>query len=79
MLGPGRYEPEITEGITRVEDLPEPMVVRKKNRGTQNRGTPYSIQSRNEQDAPVIIFMPRLAGPNQHASTAEDQALGALD
>lgn len=29
MLGPGRYEPEITEGITRVEDLPKPAVVRK--------------------------------------------------
>ena len=29
MLGPGRYEPDVTEGITRVEDLPEPVVVRK--------------------------------------------------
>lgn len=29
MVGPGRYEPDVTEGITRVEDLPKPTVVRK--------------------------------------------------
>jgi transposase len=29
MLGPGRYEPDITQGITRTEDLPKPVVVRK--------------------------------------------------
>jgi hypothetical protein len=29
MLGPGRYEPDITQGITRTQDLPKPTVVRK--------------------------------------------------
>jgi hypothetical protein len=32
MVGPGRYEPDVTEGITRVEDLPKPTVVRKSRR-----------------------------------------------
>jgi hypothetical protein len=29
MLGPERYEPDVTQGITRVKDLPKPTVVRK--------------------------------------------------
>jgi hypothetical protein len=29
MLGPGGYEPDITQGIIRTEDLPKPIVVRK--------------------------------------------------
>ena len=29
MLGPGEYLPDATEGITRVEDLPKPKVVRR--------------------------------------------------
>src|SRR5256714_15314478 len=29
MLGPGEYVPDVTEGITRVEDLPQPRVVRR--------------------------------------------------
>ena len=32
MLGPGRYEPDITQGITRTQDLPKPTVVRKNKR-----------------------------------------------
>ena len=29
MTGPGEYKPDATEGITRVEDLPQPQVVRR--------------------------------------------------
>ena len=29
MLGPGEYVPDVTEGITRVEDLPQPRVERR--------------------------------------------------
>jgi hypothetical protein len=29
MLGTGRYEPDITQGITGAEDLPKPTVVHK--------------------------------------------------
>ena len=30
MAGPGSYEPDATEGITRVEDLPKPKIVRRR-------------------------------------------------
>lgn len=39
MLGPGRYEPDITQGITRTEDLPKPTVVRK-SRSYKRRSCP---------------------------------------
>lgn len=29
MLGPGEYVPDVTEGITRVEDLPKPRIERR--------------------------------------------------
>ena len=29
MLGPGEYKTDVTEGITRVEDLPEPKTVQR--------------------------------------------------
>src|SRR5271168_5426147 len=29
MIGPGEYVPDVTEGITRVEDLPKPRVERR--------------------------------------------------
>ena len=29
MTGPGQYTPDVTEGITRVEDLPQPKIVRR--------------------------------------------------
>jgi hypothetical protein len=29
MPGPGQYVPDATEGITRVEDLPKPQIVRR--------------------------------------------------
>jgi hypothetical protein len=39
MLGPGRYEPDITQGITRTEDVPKPTVVRK-SRSYKRRSCP---------------------------------------
>ena len=29
MDGPGEYLPDVTEGITRVEDLPSPRIIRR--------------------------------------------------
>jgi len=43
MLGPGRYEPDITQGITRTEDLPKPTVVRK-SRSYKRRSCPLCSQ-----------------------------------
>lgn len=39
MLGPGRYEPDPTQGVTRKEDLPEPIRVHK-NRHYRHRPCP---------------------------------------
>ena len=39
MAGPGRYVPDVTEGITRVEDLPSPKVV-KRSRNYRRRPCP---------------------------------------
>jgi hypothetical protein len=38
-MGPGRYVPDRTEGITRVEDLPEPLVV-PRSRNYRRRACP---------------------------------------
>lgn len=40
MDGPGQYLPDVTEGITRVEDLPQPRV-RKCSRNYKRRPCPY--------------------------------------
>lgn len=39
MAGPGKYVPDVTEGITRVEDLPPPKVV-KRSRNYRRRPCP---------------------------------------
>lgn len=40
MSGPGEYVPDITEGITRVEDLP-PAKIEKRSRNYKRRSCPY--------------------------------------
>jgi len=44
MIGPGVYVPDITEGITRVEDLPKAKVVRR-SRNHRRRPCPYCRRS----------------------------------
>jgi hypothetical protein len=39
MAGPGKYVPDVTEGITRVEDLPKPKIS-KRSRNYQRRSCP---------------------------------------
>ena len=39
MEGPGEYLPDVTEGITRVEDLPKPRIVQR-SRNYQRRPCP---------------------------------------
>ena len=39
MEGPGEYLPDVTEGITRVEDLPKPRIV-KQSRNFKHRPCP---------------------------------------
>jgi len=40
MPGPGEYVPDVTEGITRVENLPKPKIVRR-SRNFKRRKCPY--------------------------------------
>ena len=40
MTGPGEYLPDVTEGITRVEDLPKPQSVRR-SRSYRRRRCPH--------------------------------------
>lgn len=40
MAGPGEYVPDVAEGITRVEDLPKPKIVRR-SRSYPRRKCPY--------------------------------------
>lgn len=44
MLGPGEYMPEATEGITRIEDLPLPIIV-PRSRNYRNRPCPQCGRS----------------------------------
>jgi hypothetical protein len=57
MLGPGEYVPDITEGITRVEDLPKPRIERRSHnyparrcRGCSHRAGRYAVASRTLHD-----------------------------
>ena len=40
MYGPGEYVPDVTEGITRVEDLPKPKI-KKHSRNYKKRKCPF--------------------------------------
>lgn len=71
MSGPGEYVPDITEGITRVEDLPEPRVERRSRdfparrcRLCGGRAGRYAVASRTLHDLgdprsgrPVDLFV----------------------
>ena len=57
MAGPGEYVPDVTEGITRVEDLPQPRIQpRSRNYPTRRcrlcgrRGSRYAVASRTLHD-----------------------------
>ena len=57
MSGPGEYVPDVTEGITRVEDLPEPRIERRcRNRPAlpcprcRHRAGRYAVGSRTLHD-----------------------------
>ena len=57
MLGPGEYVPDVTEGITRVEDLPKPRIERRSRnyparrcRRCGGRAGRYAVASRTLHD-----------------------------
>jgi hypothetical protein len=57
MLGPGEYVPDVTEGITRVEDLPKPRIERRSRnyparrcRRCGRRAGRYAVASRTLHD-----------------------------
>lgn len=57
MLGPGEYVPDVTEGITRVEDLPKPRIGRRSRnyparrcRLCGGRAARYAVTSRTLHD-----------------------------
>ena len=57
MAGPGEYVPDVTEGITRVEDLPQPRIERRSRnyparrcRLCGRRGGRYAVASRTLHD-----------------------------
>ena len=57
MLGPGEYVPDVTEGITRVEDLPQPRIERRSRnyptrrcRRCGRRAGRYAVTSRTLHD-----------------------------
>src|SRR3954470_13583573 len=57
MFGPGEYVPDVTEGITRVEDLPKPRIERRSRnyparrcRRCGRRAGRYAVASRTLHD-----------------------------
>ena len=50
MTGPGEYVPDVTEGITRVEDLPKPRIERRKRRVGHSEPLAYRGREIGDED-----------------------------
>lgn len=55
MTGPGEYVPEVTEGITRVEDLPRPRLERR----SRNWPALYSVRTKDHVEQRLALDMQR--------------------
>jgi hypothetical protein len=58
MFGPGEYRPDPTEGLTRIEDLPAPQIMRRQRHAKRHR-CPH-CGHRASRDKPKQRFLPDL-------------------